>query len=498
MTFKTTLRWTAILAVAALLTLSVSAQSFSNYASVGDSLTAGFQSGGLTEGAQTWSYPALIYGQANGSMSGFEQPTVSAPGIPALLQLASLAGPVIAPSATPDNWGSPTNLTLPRPYNNVGVPGATIHDAVATVTDGGGLHDLILRGLGTQVQQAFALGPSYITVWLGNNDTLGAATSGLVIEGVTLTKLNKFEDDYRTMAQTLAATGAPMVFATLPEVTAIPFVTTVPPILLDSNRQPVVLGGSLVPLIGPDGPLALNDFVLLTAAPNIAMGYGIPPGVGTGLPHEGEPLKDQWVLSASEASTILDRGNAFNNVIRTVAAEVGAGVWDANAYFRNVTAHGLNFGGVEVTNDLLTGGLFSYDGVHPTGFGYAVIANQFINAINAHSGMNIPPVNLGPFLYDGRGSVTNLGVDPFFLGGASSLFTPEAGDQVHFSTGLPSIAKLLRIKKRREENRPNRPPKPGYRPGDDDVTEGDGSHHQEVEIEVEEPELPGDPNPWDI
>jgi len=55
------------------------------------------------------------------------------------------------------------------------VPGATSVDALTRTTDAGGLHDVILRGMGTQVQQAIALHPTAITLWIGNNDVLGAA-----------------------------------------------------------------------------------------------------------------------------------------------------------------------------------------------------------------------------------------------------------------------------------------------------------------------------------
>ena len=76
---------TLILALAlSVMAGAVSAQvDFSSYESLGDSLTAGFWSGGLVQTVQTNSYPALIYRQATGSASGFEQPLVTPPGLPA-------------------------------------------------------------------------------------------------------------------------------------------------------------------------------------------------------------------------------------------------------------------------------------------------------------------------------------------------------------------------------------------------------------------------------
>ena len=58
---------------------------FSRYVALGDSLTAGFASGGLAEVNQAVSYPALIFQQTDGSRV-FEQPIVSDPGLPPQLQ----------------------------------------------------------------------------------------------------------------------------------------------------------------------------------------------------------------------------------------------------------------------------------------------------------------------------------------------------------------------------------------------------------------------------
>src|SRR5438045_595693 len=135
---------------------------FTTYVSIGDSLAAGFESNSLVVTHQNRSVPALIARQA-GAQS-FQQPLISEPGIPPELTLVSLVPtPLIAPKSA--SLGAPTNLTLPRPYNNLAVPGATSVDALTRTTDNGGLHDLILRGLGTQVQQPLALHPTAITLW---------------------------------------------------------------------------------------------------------------------------------------------------------------------------------------------------------------------------------------------------------------------------------------------------------------------------------------------
>lgn len=368
---------------------------FGNYVAVGDSLTAAFMSGGLVRTAQENSYPALLYRQATGRTSGFEQPLVTPPGIPALLELRSLAPLAIAQAG---GTGQPANLNLPRPYNNLAVPGADVHDVLTTVS--GGLNDLILRGLGTQLQQAVALQPTFVTLWIGNNDALGAAVSGLVND-VTLTPLATFTNEYRQIVTALSATGARMAIANIPNVTAIPYVNTVPTVVVNpQTNQPVLNNGQPIPLIGPNGPLGAGDRVLLHATAELAMGRGLPPSLGgTG------PLSDAAVLSASEIATINGRVAAFNQVIQAEASRVGAALVDINAFLNLAATRGIQVGGMTFTPSFLTGGIFSLDGVHPTPFGYAYIANLFIESINETFGGDIPPVDLYPFLFGPKSGV---------------------------------------------------------------------------------------------
>lgn len=391
----------ALLLPVAAVAVDTGSADFTRYVAIGDSLTAGFMSGGLFQGAQQNSYPALLYRQATGNTSGFEQPLVGGAGIPAALELRSLAPLVIAPRS---GSGTPLNLNLQRPYNNLAVPGADVHDAVATVTDNGGLHDLILRRLGTQIQQAVFLRPTFTTIWIGNNDVLAAATSGRVIEGVTITPVAQFEADFKTVVGAVASTGSKMAIANIPDVAAIPFVNTISRFIVNpATSQPVLVNGQPVPIIGPNGPLGANDRVLLTASAELAKGFGIPVQLGG----SGQPLGDAFILDANEINTINARVAAYNNIIATVANQAGAALVDINSEFRQLATTGINIGGITFTRNFLTGGIFSYDGVHPTSIGYAYVANIFIAAINDKFGGEIPAVNLAPFLF-GTGTAASI------------------------------------------------------------------------------------------
>jgi lysophospholipase L1-like esterase len=364
--------------------------SFTAYYSIGDSLAAGFMNNSLVETHQVDSVPALIARQAG--VPEFQQPLITEPGIPPEYRLTRLLPtPLIEPkAATP---GAPRNAGLLRAYNNLAVPGATVVDALTRVTDNGGFHDIILRGRGTQVAQAVASRPSFVTLWIGNNDVLGAVVRGTAIEGVTVTPAAAFRSAFEQIVTQLRSSGARIVAANVPDVTSIPYATTVQRVVVNpSTGQPVLVNGQPVPLLGPDGPLPPGTLVTLAAGALIAQGHGIPTSLGG----RGTPLPAEVILDLNELSFLRDRVNANNAAIAEICQAASIPVVDVNAIFRNVLLEGYVVGGVTLRNNFLTGGLIGYDGIHPTELGYAVLANEWIRVINA-AGAELEPVDVGPY-----------------------------------------------------------------------------------------------------
>ncbi len=183
---------------------SFSQTTFHKYVALGDSLTAGVEGVCLVERHQIHSFPKVVAEQLG--IADFQQPLLSERALrdastPACLG-AVVAGGTITVGAV-SQTGGPTNLTLPRPYDNLGIPGADTADLVdlRVSSPTGGTASLastvILRnfpggpfeGLNA-VDEEDLLGPDFVTLWIGNNDVLGAALSGVAIEGVTLTPVD--------------------------------------------------------------------------------------------------------------------------------------------------------------------------------------------------------------------------------------------------------------------------------------------------------------------
>lgn len=393
---------------------------FSMYVALGNSLTAGVQSGVIKEDFQRYSYPNLIAGQAG--ISSFEQPLVSHPGLgTGLMELTSIS-PLTLETSNPT--GVPQNVALARPYNNLGIPGITSYDLynainattnfayLNTGTGDNPLIDLILRNTSadpavalTCVKAALALNPTFITIWIGNNDALAAAVYGSTANLIPSAVLQG------NLAITITdITGtAKIVLANIPDVTTIPFVNTYPPYILDPDTgELLIVNGSPVLYVGAQP----TDKILLTAKDYIAAGYGLPaslPG-GTGL-----PLPDGVVLTSSEIAAISAHVDDLNDIIDAIAAQNNIPVVDMNSIFNDIYINGFHYAGQTYTAEFITGGLFSLDGIHPTSKGYGIVANEFIKVINNSYGADIPLVDINelpgiPLPSLGKGSLKDINI----------------------------------------------------------------------------------------
>jgi hypothetical protein len=156
------------------------------------------------------------------------------------------------------------------------------------------------------------------------------------------------------------------------------------------------------------------------------------------------------VLSAAETATVEARRQELNGIIRAVAGASGAALVDIAAIFDQVVQRGIVMGGITLTTDFLTGGLFSLDGVHGSPIGYAIIANAFIDAINETYGGAIPGVSMKACLLDGLGRLPGSGVGTLAPTGGSFIFSARAERNLRTALDIPKERKLLRVKKRRE------------------------------------------------
>ena len=444
---KRTIRIAAALTLVALVALPMFAAArgkadFTKLVAIGDSYGAGVESGSLNVNHQPYSWPAIIARQvglkvctpqASATDVCFAEPLVSFPGIGNELQLVSITG-TIAPAP---GTGQPIMTTFGRPYNNLSIPGANVSDTTTlkgldpATSTAKAYAQFILRGLGTEADQALAQSPTFILVWIGGNDLLGAVLAGTP---ALITPTATFTTAYNALLDKLIA-GAPnagIIVGNIPtNALALPYVTTVPRVLVDpSTRQPILVGGAPVPLIadlggGNIGPLPAGSFVLLPAAAKIATGQGLPPQLKAippfnQLPNTGVPLADTDVLTPDEVTKIQAAAVAFNDVIAQAAASRNIPVADIKGYFDRLAAGQEFVGPIALSSAFVTGGAFSFDGFHMTDIGYTLFANEYIKTINNSYDTKIPLASIGTFLQNN---------DPSQSGAYSNL-SPEAAQTI--------------------------------------------------------------------
>ena len=458
---------------------------FRKYVALGDSLTAAVEGNCLVERHQRKSFPRLVADQLG--ISDFQQPLLSelpltSPGTGVCLGTVVAGGTITVGPVS--NQGFPQNSALARPYDNLGLPGAVTADLVdlRLANPGGGTAaraaTLVLRNAPTQpfegrnaIEEANLLSPDLVTLWIGNNDVLGAALSGAAIEGVTLTPVSAFEAKYTQVLTGLRVSGRRVVALSIPDVAAIPFTRTIPPVVVNpATRQPVLVNGQPVPLLGPRTtatcttapcPLPAGTLVTLGASPLLALGVGIPTSLGG----SGAPLPDGGIsgttfnqgvlLYPDEVALIRERGNALNARIATIAAANGATVLDTHALYDDMVVHGYEVGGgITLTTAFLTGGVFSADGFHPSNLGYAIVATEILKHLNDVAGTDFELPDMAQALFTpdvpfATASAPDPSAGPFqysigtWKGLVESVGAPGGDLEVVFPTPGKSPAKAL-------------------------------------------------------
>nr|WP_317169839.1 G-D-S-L family lipolytic protein [Nonlabens sp. Ci31] len=454
---------------------------FSKYVTVGNSLTAGYADGALYLNGQLNSYPNIIAGQMQFAGGGeFNQPLVNdntggllANGVQILPNRLVLASDGMGAPAGPARYtgAAPTTDIINKvtgPLNNFGVPGARVFHlaapgygslaGVSTGTANPYYTRFSSSETSTVIGDAAAANATFFTLWIGNNDILGYATSGGA--GVDNNELNivdpamqgnnsitnnlVFGGVYQQLVAGLTANGAKGALVNIPDVTSIPYFTTVPPnpIPLDGPTAAFVnsnyaqyngglqlaaanglitaaeaaqrtinfsAGQNFVVIVDNDltdisaSPIPLpnwrqttsNDLIVFTAAG--VLGTLADPSNPASIIGVGVPVANELVLTTTEQARVSNAQQSYNATIEALAAANGLAFVDARAALAQVATTGVPFNGGVLTSTYATGGGFSLDGVHPTARGYAFTANAIIDAVNAQYGATLPKVDIGAY-----------------------------------------------------------------------------------------------------
>ncbi len=167
-------------------------------------------------------------------------------------------------------------------------------------------------------------------------------------------------------------------------------------------NMPPQQAGLFAAVFGQARQTTSADLVLLTTRGAIAAtptasdsGLGFAPPAPLDKFGITYPLQDQHVLIPSEINEIALATDAYNTTIQTAAATNNLAFVDAKAIMNQLVSTGVVANNYTLTSTFVTGGTFSLDGVHPSPRGYALIANEFLKAINIKYESNFKGVDVG-------------------------------------------------------------------------------------------------------
>ncbi|WP_396152977.1 G-D-S-L family lipolytic protein [Flavobacterium sp.] len=263
--------------------LSKGSADFTKYVALGNSLTAGFSDNALFKAGQVNAYPNLMAEKfaevgggafttpfTNDNVGGLLAGGIQIQG-PRLV--FSNGAPVPLNIAVPGSVPT-TEIAIPLtgPFNNMGIPGAKSYHLIAPnygniaglATGQANPYFVRFRSSPTTTVLADALSqnPTFFSLWIGNNDVLGYATSG----GTGVNQLGNtnpatyaandisdptmFNTVYNQIIDALASNDRKGVVANIPSVTSAAFFRTVPfnPVPLDAATSSALNAGLIGPL----------------------------------------------------------------------------------------------------------------------------------------------------------------------------------------------------------------------------------------------------------
>ncbi|HSU16795.1 hypothetical protein [Longimicrobium sp.] len=390
---------------------------FARYVSLGNSITAGFQSAGIVDSTQRNSYPNLLAQRAG---TPFNQPLFARPGCPPLMTAP------LTPSTAASTCVRVDSAHSPAP-GNVAVPGVRIADLFQI--PGGQIAQLysLITGGKTEVQAMLDAQPTFVSAWIGNNDALSAALSGTLgplAAGAdsNLTRLAPFQASVTQLANAIKQSGAQGAV-----LIGVVFADSASPLLQPGayfflsrdaagkfNGKPVNANCSPVTALGTPNPLAFNlvSFQIVSSAlPEINCDPASAQGgtflldaaeravLGARIAAYNAALKaaadaNGWlyvnpmdILRPELARTVTINGTARFNQVRKCQALPAALATGSAAAIQGAV---LTSCPVPPTGPTATfaapnffGTLISYDGVHPSSAAHLLIARELALRINA-------------------------------------------------------------------------------------------------------------------
>lgn len=371
---------------------------FHRYVAIGTSVSMGWASEGVISASQEQAWPLQLARRANRVMSA---PYVAFPGCrsPFAAPLASFVRVSLESVAIPQPALScaPNEPGVSLPAANTAMNAARASDARFTTPENTPdltnkkLYQRVLPPNTTQVQAMEMQNPKFVSVELGANEVLGAA-SGVVIPGATVVPAQFFAPDYDAILDRVAATvntGAVLVG-----------------LINEASSFPAFRSGGELWNNRGEFLVAFNVAIQANCenSPNlITVPFRIPAIVAAGVTARNAGQAAVPFSCAAGAPNIVDyvltpaEVGVLNGIIDGIDAHIAAQATQRQwAHFRLDALYGMpglkgTFSVVQLmTSPQPYGPYMSLDGFHPSALGQQVLADAAAAAINQRYRLGIP------------------------------------------------------------------------------------------------------------
>jgi lysophospholipase L1-like esterase len=376
---------------------------FQSYVALGNSITAGFQSNGITDSTQRQSFARLLAGQMG---TQYHYASIAGRGCPPPIA-NGLTGALLGTGSTPLTCDLRAGASVTDILNNVAVPGARVLDPISPTSPASNVLTMLILGGKTQVQKALDAKPTFATIWIGNNDVLQAGISGYIVPtavptlginspGIVSTQA-QFQASYDAMMKQLldSAPSLKGVLIGVVQVSGAPLLSSAALIASNATIQAGISQAAGKPVtINPNcvGSAALVNVPQLIGVIR-ANAHPATIACAKGSDPTDPRVGDAFVLDPTELQTLQTTITGYNTYIQGKATALGFAYYDPNVLLAAQRATGAippfpNFQSTTATY----GNLISLDGVHPAAAGHKLIANDLITAINAKYGTTLTAV----------------------------------------------------------------------------------------------------------
>jgi len=378
---------------------------FDRYVALGNSLTAGYQSGGINDSTQQEGYAYLLAHQAMNSY--FAYPQLAGRGCAPPVANFQTQERVGGPTVTDKTCDLRTANSVTAVLNNVAVPGATSLDPFSTSTDASNALTTFILGGRTQVQAALAADPTFASAWIGNNDVLEAAVSGVL---TAMPGVSRGVTPVATFAANVDATVDPIsaapnlrggVLIGVVNVTSTPILFPAAALLNPQFKAGFDMYAGTTTTILPNctpTSRALVSFRIVSAIRDfVASGgsQGHPPVISCakGQFPQSALVGELFVLDEQEIASLAQTVAQYNAALQAKATSLGWAYYDPNPALDQLRASGAIPAVPNLASATNTfGDYISLDGVHPRRPAHVILANGIAAAINTTYGTTLPMV----------------------------------------------------------------------------------------------------------